>query len=342
MRKINLILNLLTAILVLGGTRASFAQGQAAEADIRSAVKKLRDLERGKVDAKKWDEEIAKTAKALHKIREAKGAKYHATITSLLEGELAGMPSLPAVSNEGRLRSAIRLERVHALMQTAGEDKNEAALPTLRKFFEKHQGRAEAEYAAEAIGRIGKTEDLDKFISILKHDPRAHISLAGFGKLIVGRLMKEINQKTLSDAERNSLIASLPQASSKDNLPEYAALLEHKNRRVARAAAQAMTPHLRASDEAIISQMLKSKNGDVRFAALNAIAKTAWDERFIPVIKDLLKKDPDSGIRTLAAVTLGRFKVIAAEPDLKEALKDSSPNVRENAEFSLRKIRGAP
>lgn len=238
----------------------------------------------------------------------------------------------------GKEATTVRISRVAMMMELAGKNKNKAALPSLRRIAQK--GGMPAELANKAIAQIGELEDLDRFIAEVKKNPQARVNFAGFGPNIIGRIMREVDDPTLNDKARAALIAGMGHAGGPDSIPKYKALLTHKDARVVQVAARALANSLSHDDVALVSEMLKDPNREVRFNALIVLEEKVWSDQAIPLVVDRLKNDSDSGVRAEAANILGKKKVKTAEPELKSALNDPSGWVRSSVEGALQVLSG--
>ncbi|MEK7692320.1 MAG: HEAT repeat domain-containing protein, partial [Bdellovibrionota bacterium] len=213
---------------------------------------------------------------------------------------------------------AVRVSRVAILIELAGKSKNKAALPALRRISKK--GGIPADLAQKAIGQIGEPEDLDAFIDEVKHNPRSRLDFSGFGPGIIDRIMREVDNPKLDDSARAALIARLGQATGPDATGKLRELTRHKDRRVAESAAFALGKSIPSGDAATSLELLKDPNREVRFNGLLALESKAWSEEKVPVLIEMMKKDPDEGVRAQAAKILGRKRAQTAEPALREAL----------------------
>jgi HEAT repeat protein len=83
-----------------------------------------------------------------------------------------------------------------------------------------------------------------------------------------------------------------------------------------------------------LTKLLQDRDPQVRRAAVAALGEIA-DQQSVRPLGELLKKDPDAGVRIEAAFRLGKFGGKAAEPVLSAALKDADENVRRLAKAAL-------
>lgn len=286
----------------------------------------------------------AKNSRQLNKaLAKSTDKAIHQKITDLLEAENQELPNeyfgpIEAMSPTERDRASLRLMRLGALLDAAGSGKNELALPVLRKISDK--GGIAAESAVLAIGKIGKSEDLDRLIDKIKSDPKARIDLTPFGGKIISRIMKEIDDPKLDDQQRNSLISRLGQARSSENIEKYRALLHHKNPRVVKVAAQAVSESAGRDSGALAIQMISDSDRQIRLNGLLALKQVDWSPSYTQVVLDVLAKDKDEGVREIAAHILGVKKAQGSEVGLRAALNDNSKRVRESAQSALDDISG--
>lgn len=267
----------------------------------------------------------------------------HPGIARLLEREEPLVPSKylgPAkgLSVEDRNKEGIRMARLFALIEAAGSGGNQQALSGLRRIAKK--GGLVGEVADKAIARIGSPEDLDRMIGQIKNDPKSRVDLTPFGGQIVGRLVKEIEDSSTTDGQRQRLIAHLGQGKGPGSVPRYAALLDHRDPRVVEASANALADSIRPGDDALALRMIPHKNRNVRFAGILSLKNVEWKAEFRPVIEDLLANDPDEGVRALAADLLGAKRVTDAQDALRGALQDRSSRVRGAAQAAIDRVSG--
>jgi HEAT repeat protein len=270
-------------------------------------------------------------------------ANSKSTVAALLQKEAAEIPDnyagpSGATNADEQQRTSLRIARLVALTEAAGNGANDLALPVLRTLEKK--GGLPGQLANRAIGKIGDPQDLERMITTIKANPGIRMSIAGFGSRAIDRIMRDVDDPNVSDAQKAALIARLAQPASADTAQKYAVLLHHKDARVAQAASMALSRVAGTHDESVVLEMLKNSNSAVRFDGLVTLNQRLWNEKYIPAIVALLKNDPDDGVRSEAAHILGLKKVAAAENDLQEALKDKSKRVRRNADAALKRVHG--
>jgi len=239
-----------------------------------------------------------------------------------------------ATSKQEALQAELRMGRLQALTRAAGAGKNERALPALRKM--RRKGGVTGKLAETAIGEIGKSEDLDAFIAGIKNDPTSRVSLSGFWAAAVDRIMHEIEAPTLSREQKRRLIGCLPNFVSYREMPRYQALLSHRDADVVKVAARIVGNSVTGDDVQVIRDMLASGNHHVKGSAMVALQRV-WNIRMLPDVLKVLRDNPDSGNRSVAAHILGGHNVQEAKTALQEAAqKDPVPSVRESAATALR------
>lgn len=264
-------------------------------------------------------------------------------VAELLETEYKALPSGdwgPASSRtpEEADKATLRMARLVALTEAAGDGKNELALPTLRKLLAK--GGIASDLATRAIGKIGKAEDLDRMIEKIKSDHHARVDLTPFGGIIVDRIMKEVDNPNITEIQRNDLIARLGQAKGPANIDKYLPLLHHKNHRVVEVAAEAISESIGKGNTAVASQMISDNDRQVRFNGLAALEHVDLTPDLSLTVMKLLAQDNDEGIREEAAHVLGVHKIANAQEYLRAALNDKSKRVRGAAQAALDRISG--
>jgi HEAT repeat protein len=85
----------------------------------------------------------------------------------------------------------------------------------------------------------------------------------------------------------------------------------------------------------ILTKLLHDRDAQVRRWAVAALGEIA-DPQTVGPLGELLRKDPDPGVRVEAAFRLGKFGGKAAEPALISARKDADENVRRLIEAALK------
>lgn len=314
----------------------------ATRDDVVAIYEAIKDVEK-KADIKgdkRAEEKARKMARPLQKCADP---KHHAVIAELLEKESADLRNgfTPIVGHSGgqkNERDTIRFARVSLLMEVAGQGKNRDALPALRKIVDK--GGLTGEVASTAVSQIGDPKDLDDFVRRIKKNPKTRLDLSGFGAPAIDRIVSEVDSTKLDADASGALIVRLGRIKGPGTTQRLKGLLKHKDRRVVETASLALSQSMTKEDSGPIVEMLKDPDAEVRFQGLVALAEKAWSPDKAPLVINLLKNDPDVGVRSQAASILGRKNVKAAEGDLKTALKDPSRRVQSAAEGALKWISG--
>jgi len=251
----------------------------------------------------------------------------------------SAIPFAQHSTREG-VKSGLRLARVEALLDAAGRGRNGKARAPLWKMIDKAQDDYLGQIAVRALGQIGNPEDLDRLIQMRKSNPKLRLSLGDFGTMVIPRVMREMEDSSVSDDVKAGLSLDLTAASTHENLSSYVPLLQHKNPHVVEAASKAIMDHAQSSDSTLIQGMLTSKSMVVRGRAALTVSDKVWDARYVPALVNMLKTDSANHLRGLAANILGRHKVQDAIPALQVALKDPAGYVRQNATWALKNISG--
>jgi HEAT repeat protein len=88
----------------------------------------------------------------------------------------------------------------------------------------------------------------------------------------------------------------------------------------------------------LVPVWLKSADPEQRYRALQLIKEGVWDPSFVPLLRQMLRKDVDDENRAEAAETLADNDVKEARPDLQRALRDKSKAVREAAKQAIQEL----
>ena len=248
--------------------------------------------------------------------------------------------SMPVLTTHRYLKVSLREHRVTSLIKAAGDGKNEKARAILWKIVETDKDGTYGQKAIQALGKIGKPEDLDRVIVMLEKNPRLRIHLGDFGSMVIPRVMREINDPNVPKDSIPILSSGLVQASSHEDIAALVPLLEHTNNAVRKAATDAIGRSLRSDDDELIKKMFSSSSDDVRSEVAVTVGEQAWNEKYVPLFINMLKNDPNYSNRGSAAYALGKHKVRSAVPALQQALRDPVPAVVEDASSALGKISG--
>lgn len=272
-------------------------------------------------------------------LADARKPQHHAAINALLEKENSKLTPkvfsyLKAMTAGDYDRMSRRADRLYALTEAAGLGQNMQALPVLRAIRKK--GGLTGKDAETAIAQLGVDEDLEEFIREIKKDPKSLVNLDGFGLKGYRRVIKELNDNTVPEDEKNRIASCLPRAVERQYLPDMLALLKHENPRVVRTAAETVGASVTAEDSSLVREMLASQNSNTGLLAIDRL----WDPQYIPDVLQVLKHGDGFG-RRFAAYMLGKHKVQESEAALREIAADSeSPDsLRAAAKYSLEELK---
>ena len=250
------------------------------------------------------------------------------------------MAMMVAKSREKMFAAGLNGGRIRALITAAGDGKNEGAVETLRSI---QKGPSMySEEAVSALGHIGHPEDLDRFIEILKKDPRARIRIAEFGAPAIDRVIKEVDNPNVPDNEKNALIGAIGYSGGHESFPAYVRLLNHPNKFVQRMAAQGIARVAEKSDvDFIRDTMLHSPQEETRSNAIGALkSEKVWSPDLSPLLIDALRNDQSWLVKSSAASALAERKVCAGLPALQEASKSQNKWVSGPAEQAIKQLNG--
>lgn len=309
--------------------------------DIQAIYDELKLLPKGIKDPSQGKQRLRMGRDLALRLEQCRAPRQHSAIKRLLKEEADSIPlnfmgHWGAKNAEDAVRDGLIFGRLQALTSAAGEGKNESALPELRKL--RRKGGEAGKVAEKAIGQIGSDEDFEEMIREIKNDPKSHVNLNVFGPRAMRRIVKEIKDPNLPKQEKSSLLGSFPKFVPKEDVPTLIELLGNEDKKVVSVASEALSNSVTAEDEGIIRQMLNSPKRYVRGEALLSINRL-WDRKFLPDVLKILKSDQDDWQRAFAVKILGDHKVVEAKSALEEATKDPVLNVRESAQYALRKMK---
>lgn len=243
----------------------------------------------------------------------------------ILPGDMAEYAPVPR-SRKQLFASMIRSERIRAIITAAGDGKNEKAVKALQSI----QGRGGlfAEAAVAALGHIGHSEDLDRYIAALKKNPRARLRISEFGTPAIDRIMREVNDPNVPEDQKRALIGAIKHSGGHESIPTWSKLLDHSNEFVVRMAGEGIALQAKPDDVDLLKRMLNSPNYHTRGSAVTGLTSPqAWTPEFAPLIIETLRKDPSWYVKSTAATALSDRKVCAALPALEEASHSSDKGV---------------
>jgi HEAT repeat protein len=200
--------------------------------------------------------------------------------------------------------------------------------------------------AAEALGKIGDQRAEPALVAVLDDADRG-VRVAGVRAL--GRLGSGLDEATIErvlslvndpvDEVRDAASWAIGEMEPPARLAErLAELTAHPRPETRRAAALAL---LSVGASVTADQLLSvadDEDAEVRQTALAALAELG-DRRVIPLLKDRLRGDPVSGVRSEAAFRLGKLGSGADVEQLREVIeKDSNAIVRRWAEWATQQL----
>lgn len=292
-----------------------------------------------------FNADLENTNRLALRLRQCSGPLYDSDIAILISNEVDALhrdklSAVPGITTYVKVKQILRFERVTALIGAAKDSKNYLARPALWTAIEEDKDGQLGHYAADALAAMRNPEDLDRLLSLVKKEPSLQFSFAGFGSMVIPRVLKEINDPNEPPAVKARLAGTLREVSSHDNLEMYIPLLQHPNPDVAESALRSITKNLTSDDESVISDLMKSRSSFSRARVIVAIGERAWSNKYVPALIDALKKDADSDNRALAAHYLGNHKVRSALSALQDATRDPDPQVREDARYAIKQLAG--
>jgi len=233
----------------------------------------------------------------------------------------------------------LKLENLEVIVQVLGRLKNESAVEFLKQVAQVPQLKT---VASGAIGQMGRAQDLEEMIDRAKND-RA-INVSSFGAQGLKRVVEKINDPATSRLERGALIEQIKgSADPAVNTQLQDLALHHPDEEVRSRAGLSLVNSFMVSDKPadpeFLIEWVKKEQTPHQTWGVYAM-RNNWDERFIPVLIDLLKSSPHENVRANAAEALGMHKVQSAVPALEKALLDDESMVRSGSTHALRKILG--
>jgi len=279
------------------------------------------------------------------RLRDVTDPAFHEDIATLISKEAddlpsgASIPMIPVgagIAIGAGAKSAVRLARIHALIDAAAAGKNEKARDALWKMIGTAQDGYFGQLAIRAIGNIGDPADISRFFGMLESNPNLRLSFDGFPPGTVQRIVEEVRKPGISKEARTSIADGVSEAATHEDLPLLVTLLHDSNRVLSTSALVAISNHISYADIEFIRKLLRDPSTEVQMRIMHAIIGHAWDERFVPLLIDALKNGP---VPNVAARGLGQHHVKAAIPALEEAVaKDPSPITRGEAKQALWEI----
>ncbi|MEQ1935607.1 MAG: hypothetical protein ABL962_17240, partial [Fimbriimonadaceae bacterium] len=275
-------------------------------------------------------------------LADARQPQHHAAVSALLEKENSKLTpkvfsALKAMTAGDYYRMSRRADRLYALTVAAGLGQNMQALPVLRAMRKK--GGQSGKNAETAIAQLGVDEDLNELIEEIKKNPKSLVNLDGFGLKGYRRIVKELNDSTLTEDEQNRIAGRFPHAIERQYLPDALALLKHKNPHIVDIAADTIRSSVTSDDSVIIREMLASQNPSIRYSGLLAIDRL-WNPKYISDVLEVLKGS-DGWAQSMAAHMLGHHKVQESATALLDVVNNpnTSHSARESAKHALGELK---
>lgn len=272
----------------------------------------------------------------------ARQPQHHSAVAVLLDKENSKLTpkvfsTLKAMTAGDYARMSRRADRVYALTVAAGLGQNMQALPVLRAMRKK--GGQSGKSAETAIAQLGADDDLNELIEEIKKNPKSLVNLDGFGLKGYRRIVKELNDSTLTEDEQNRIAGRFPHAIERQYLPDALALLKHKNPHIVNIAAGTVGASVTADDSVLIREMLTSQIPSIRNAGLLAMDRL-WDPKYVADVLEVLKHG-NGFAQSMAASMLGEHKVQESRAALLAVVNDpnTSYSVRSSAEYALGQLK---
>lgn len=199
--------------------------------------------------------------------------------------------------------------------------------------------------AAQALGKIASAKAVPSLVAALR-DPDAGVRRnAAWALGMIGP--EEFDWSPvillLFDADPTVREAAGLALGRTGGNPNGAELLREKlldpnvSRDTKRLGALALGNMVRQSEAGLLMTMLRDRDPLVRRWVVAALGEIA-DQQAVGPLGEVLRKDPDPGVRVEAAFRLGKFGGEAAEPALIAARKDADENVRRLIEAALKEL----
>lgn len=276
-------------------------------------------------------------------IADANAPQFEEAVARLLQDELdsamkVGRPARSVPTTRGAIKIALREIRIKSLMNDAGEGKYTKARDVLWRYIELERDGGFGQEAVATLGRIGNMADFERLLAMVEKNPSLRFPLGEFGSAALPRLIQEIGREDVGRDVKGNLAGALSRAATHEAIPSLMPLRQSKDPFVSETALRTIAKILSREDVPLATQLLDSPSSTERAIVLTAVGEHAWNEKYIPALIMTLKKDADYSNRGLAAFYLGQHKVKEALPDLKVALNDPVPNVRQNVEAAIGRI----
>ncbi|MCI5135832.1 MAG: HEAT repeat domain-containing protein [Candidatus Electrothrix sp. AW2] len=224
-------------------------------------------------------------------------------------------------------------------IRAAGRLKDKKAVPGLVKCLDDDE--AVTHESSLALAEIGDNNVIPELLKrIGRNNAPTSIGLAKFGlealRAIKANLDTEAEERvdiTEGEDKRFNMIRTIGFIRDPDAVPYLKELLEDQDSDVRISAVQA----LGKMGELNLAEAMQDKDATVRIYALGVSKKIRGDE-VDQIIIDRLVNDDNKNVRAFSANILYERNVYKAIPYLKDALNDTSKDVRDTARLALDKI----
>jgi hypothetical protein len=193
-----------------------------------------------------------------------------------------------------------------------------------------------------ATAKRGNPKDLDYIVRKIETDPklcgRIGIGLWAFGSAGIERIIIEVDKSNLDPNSKGILAGSLAYMGNHQSIPRLRSLLNHRDNVVREQAARGICAGAKKGDESAVIEVARRPDNMYQLQSLRAMDRN-WDPIYIPVLRELLRTDPDPIIRAQAAISLATNGVREAIPDLDAAQSDREGEVQRAATLALSKLR---
>jgi HEAT repeat protein len=229
----------------------------------------------------------------------------------------------------------------YAAVSVLGRMKAEAAVPDIVRCLADIDSEVRCK-AIEALGKMKAEAAAPEIVNLLKDsDRKVRIAaVEALGKLKAKAAAQDI-VRLMRDSDRDVQSAAakaIGELKVDAVIPEIVNLLTYSdsNDRYVRIAAVEALRKLKAKS-AVIINLLKDSDADVRSAAFYALGEMKVEEAVPEIVK--LLTDSDSDVRHKAVFALGKMKAEAAVPEIVKLLTDSNLYVRSAAVKALGELK---
>ena len=233
-----------------------------------------------------------------------------------------------------------RLGNVETLIRLFGRMKDARTIAALKEALNYEPLRYEA---STALGQIGDEKTLNELMARVEKE--REINVSSFGDKALKRIVDEINDPNTAPRRRAALTEQLPASNRLEVvsvLKDLAlkSLYEDVREHAGLALVNSMLLDEKVMDIEFLMKWVQQEQGFGKTWAVDAI-RLRWDDRYIPVLIELLKDKRWENVRSKAARLLGDHNAVEAIPALEEALRgDRDRSVRSTACSALEKLTG--